>query len=319
MKRLILPLLCCLFSLSSTAQKELILRKNEGNFYLEHKVVPKESFYSIGRLYNVTPRQLAQFNKLDLDRGLNVDQRIRIPLTDTNFTMTGNSGAPVYYRAGLNTTLTRISDAYRNVAVERLRYWNRRTAEEVAEGEKLIIGFLLNSGIPSVTLNHPPVTPVEEEVVTEKPETVEKTPDEPVVAVNNQDPAPEKTANNTDAVSTEEKKAEPAEEGAGFFRQDFELQVASRPAKKNKTVTAGIFKTTSGWENEKYYLLMDEIEPGTIVRLINPTNETVVYAKVLGEMTDIRQNEDLDIRISNAAASKLGISETDKFILRVNY
>ena len=84
MKRLVLPLLCCLFSLSSTAQKELILRKNEGNFYLEHKVVPKESFYSIGRLYNVTPRQLAQFNKLDLDRGLNVDQRIRIPLTDTN-------------------------------------------------------------------------------------------------------------------------------------------------------------------------------------------------------------------------------------------
>ena len=319
MKRLVLPLLCCLFSLSSTAQKELILRKNEGNFYLEHKVVPKESFYSIGRLYNVTPRQLAQFNKLDLDRGLNVDQRIRIPLTDTNFTMTGNSGAPVYYRAGLNTTLTRISDAYRNVAVERLRYWNRRTAEEVAEGEKLIIGFLLNSGIPSVTLNHPPVTPVEEEVVTEKPETVEKTPDEPVVAVNNQNPVPEKTANNTDAVSAEEKKAEPAEEGAGFFRQDFEQQVASRPAKKNKTVTAGIFKTTSGWENEKYYLLMDEIEPGTIVRLINPTNETVVYAKVLGEMTDIRQNEDLDIRISNAAASKLGISETDKFILRVNY
>ena len=319
MKRLVLPLLCCLFSLSSTAQKELILRKNEGNFYLEHKVVPKESFYSIGRLYNVTPRQLAQFNKLDLDRGLNVDQRIRIPLTDTNFTMTGNSGAPVYYRAGLNTTLARISDAYRNVAVERLRYWNRRTAEEVAEGEKLIIGFLLNSGIPSVTLNHPPVTPVEEEVVTEKPETVEKTPDEPVVAVNNQEPAPEKTANNTDAVSTEEKKAESAEEGAGFFRQDFELQVACRPAKKNKTVTAGIFKTTSGWENEKYYLLMDEIEPGTIVRLINPTNETVVYAKVLGEMTDIRQNEDLDIRISNAAASKLGISETDKFILRVNY
>ena len=319
MKRLVLPLLCCLFSLSSTAQKELILRKNEGNFYLEHKVVPKESFYSIGRLYNVTPRQLAQFNKLDLDRGLNVDQRIRIPLTDTNFTMTGNSGAPVYYRAGLNTTLTRISDAYRNVAVERLRYWNRRTAEEVAEGEKLIIGFLLNSGIPSVTLNHPPVTPVEEEVVTEKPETVEKTPNEPVVAVNNQDPAPEKTANNTDAVSTEEKKAEPAEEGAGFFRQDFELKVASRPAKKNKTVTVGIFKTTSGWENEKYYLLMDEIEPGTIVRLINPTNETVVYAKVLGEMTDIRQNKDLDIRISNAAASKLGISETDKFILRVNY
>jgi hypothetical protein len=44
-----------------------------------------------------------------------------------------------------------------------------------------------------------------------------------------------------------------------------------------------------------------------------------VFAKVLGEMTGIRQNQGLEVRISNAAASALNISETDKFIVKVNY
>jgi hypothetical protein len=36
-------------------------------------------------------------------------------------------------------------------------------------------------------------------------------------------------------------------------------------------------------------------------------------------MNGIRQNEGLDIRISNAAAASLGVTETDKFIVKVNY
>ena len=49
------------------------------------------------------------------------------------------------------------------------------------------------------------------------------------------------------------------------------------------------------------------------------TTLRVEYAKVLGEMSGIRQNQGYDVRISNAAASALNVSETDKFIVRVNY
>ena len=59
--------------------------------------------------------------------------------------------------------------------------------------------------------------------------------------------------------------------------------------------------------------------PGTIVRVINPSNNKTVYAKVLGEMSGIRQNEGLNIRISNAAAAALEVTEQDKFIVKVNY
>ena len=68
-------------------------------------------------------------------------------------------------------------------------------------------------------------------------------------------------------------------------------------------------------------MLIDGVPTGTIVKVTNPGNNLSVYAKVLGEMNGIRQNEGYDIRISNAAASTLGVavSDTDKFILKVNY
>lgn len=105
----------------------------------------------------------------------------------------------------------------------------------------------------------------------------------------------------------------------GYFKTQFDLQVKSQPVKNDQTASAGIFKTASGWQDGKFYALMDNVEPGTIVKVINPTNNKAVYAKVLGEMSGIRQNQGYDVRVSNAAASALDISDTDKFIVRINY
>ena len=44
------------------AQNQLIVQSNSKGLYLEHKVAPKENFYSIGRLYNVAPKDIETFN-----------------------------------------------------------------------------------------------------------------------------------------------------------------------------------------------------------------------------------------------------------------
>ena len=108
-------------------------------------------------------------------------------------------------------------------------------------------------------------------------------------------------------------------EGQGYFKNHFEQQSKLSAPTKDETVTASIFKTLSGWEDGKYYLLIDNVQPGTIVGIINPSNNKAIYAKVLGEMSGIRQNQGLDIRISNAGAAALDITEQDKFIVKVNY
>lgn len=56
-----------------------------------------------------------------------------------------------------------------------------------------------------------------------------------------------------------------------------------------------------------------------IVQLTNPDNNKSIYAKVLGEMNGIRQNQGLGIRISNAGAAALGVNDMEKFILKIAY
>ena len=303
--------LVCLNSLF--AQKEdLIVKSSDNRLYLEHKVVPREGFFSVGRLFNVSPKFLASFNKMDINKGLFIDQKIRIPLTDTNFTQQGNSGSPVYYKVGGNEDLGVISDKFRKVSVANLRNWNNLSGDEVKTDTKLIIGFLNSKEIASVTINNrpvlvPPVAKVEEKPlakVEEKKVVKEET--KPI----------EQKIEEKPVVKTEQK---PVMSDQGYFKANFEKQIKTSPATKNETVASSIFKTTSGWEDSKYYLLMDKVAPGTIVKVINPSNNKTVYAKVLGEMSGIQQNQGLSMRISNAAASMLEISEQDKFIVKINY
>jgi hypothetical protein len=126
----------------------------------------------------------------------------------------------------------------------------------------------------------------------------------------------------------ESKKMEPAEikeqvtmnmTGQGYFKSSFDQQVKVSPVSRTETVTSGIFRMVNAKTDTKFYLLADGITPGTVIRIINPDNNKTVYAKVLGEMNGIRQNAGLNIRISDKAASALGIAETEKFIVTINY
>ena len=82
--------------------------------------------------------------------------------------------------------------------------------------------------------------------------------------------------------------------------------------------SAGVFKSTSGWADNKYYCLQSGALPGTIVKITNTGNGKFVFAKVLDNIPDIKQNEGLLIVISNAAADALGATEAN-FTCSVNY
>ena len=90
----LLPVFLCIFSFS----QDLVIKSGSKGLYLEHKVAPKEGLFPIGRMYNVHPRHIANFNGIDFNKGLAIGQQISIPLSDTNFRQTINSGIPVYYK-----------------------------------------------------------------------------------------------------------------------------------------------------------------------------------------------------------------------------
>lgn len=311
-----------IFSLSLTtvaAQKtELLVKKSDKGLYLDHTVKPKESFYALGRRYNIDPKQIASFNSLDYNKGLLIDQKLRIPLTEANFLQEGNKGTPVYYKVGDNESLDKISLNNNTVLKSNIRWWNNLKSDEVKAGTKLIVGFINSPSMASITIAGKPVP---EETIFH---TKEGNNDEALEEVKK----PEEKKPEPGVLTEEVKKPEPAvvkekvmpvTNGEGFFKSHFEQQARLIPPVKTATVTSGIFKTTSGWEDAKYYMLIDSLQPGTIVKVTNPANNKSIFAKVLGQMSGIRQNAGLDIRISNAAASVLEIAEDDKFIVNVNY
>lgn len=311
-------------ALTILAQRgDLVARSSEKGLYMDHKVAAKETYYSLGRLYNLHPKSIAEFNKLEMNMGLKIDQKIRIPLLDTNFTQSGNSGTPVYFIPDDEVSLSVVSRKHNNVSIASLRAWNNLSGEKVKKATRLVIGFVRSKEMKSVTLSGP-VGVDEKEVVKSEPsvsgEDLTKKEEKKIAEA-------EKKGEEKDQKSDSKKEAtpvvietrKPGIEGQGYFKNSFDQQIRSNPVSRDETVTAGIFKTTSGWEDAKYYLLMDNVQPGMIVRIINPATNKAVYAKVLGAMAGIRQNEGYDIRISNAAASALEITEPDKFIVKLNY
>ena len=313
------------FVLCSFSQpKELGVKVGARGLFVEHKVATKENFYSIGREYNVHPKRLAAFNGLDMAKGLSLGQLVNIPLSDTNFVRKTAVGIPVYYQSSAAQTVGAMS-AISKTPSENLRQLNNLSTDNIPAGTKLIIGYLVSEAQSSVAVNE---GAAETKVINEekKHPAVEQ-------AVNNNEPKAS-TAMKIDTVKEDTKSIvkegpkveQPVKQVVqnsisddGYFKAGFVQQMKTYPLSKEETVTSGIFKTTSGWNDAKFYALIDGVESGTIIKVINPNNNKEVYAKVLGQMSGIRQNQGYNLRISNAAASALEITETDKFIVKVKY
>ena len=274
-------------------QFPLRLLKSTKGLYLEHKVSPKQGLYSIGRLYSVQPNNLASYNNLDSKQGLQIDQLIRIPLSDSNFDRKNAEGVPVYLTAATDDVISDLAK-FVGVEVRLLQCWNQYSDTLIKKGSRWIIGFLITSEMTGqqLKLSCKPkdvAVPIEPQA-TQPPQPIQ--PPQPV---------------------------QPSPSSISFFETAFLEQVQKTPTSQDLKVFSSVFKTNSGWSDGKHYVLIDNLVPGTIVKLINPINRQAVYAKVLGEMPRIKQNEGLDIRISDAAAEKLGLTGTERFPLQLIY
>lgn len=340
--------------------------------YLTHTVVAKENWYSIGRLYNISPKEIAPFNSTTMDKPLSIGQSIKIPLT-TNVSYDGTKAAdevfvPLYHTVQDKEWLYRISQSHNKVPVANLEKWNNITNDQVKPGMNLIVGYLKvktgqsalaangTSKIVTVTAEQPvakaepvattpatstppatttppvtttpkettpavvkteepkPTTPVEKPVEKplEKPVTTTPPPTTPTTTPATTAPATTAPVNNNPSAGPISPTGSSASYKGGYFRSQYS------ESGKNSTGNAGIFRSTSGWKDGKYYALMNNVPIGTIVKITFSSTNKSVYAKVLGQLPDMKESVGLAIRLSDAAASELG-AENGKFYVDVKY
>lgn len=310
-----------------------------------HTVLAKETLYSLARKYNIHPRELAEYNNISVQTGLTLGQVIKIPSKKTMAPLTvpppaktetivekkevpktapvvkdeektvaspKNEGSyPIYHKVEKKETLYHISKTYNNVSIADIKKWNKLTGDGLSEGTKLIVGYSKTKNAAAETIEVPESPKMNTGEVAKQKEEVKPAVKEPVVEVVKTIPSAVKEESKPFNITGKDFNG-------GVFKSTYTQQVAGKAAISEEKGTAGTFKSTSGWEDGKYYCLSNIVQAGTIVKVTNAATQKFVYAKVLDLIPDLKQNAGLILRISNSAAQELG-ANAENFECTLNF
>lgn len=311
--------------------------------YINYTIKPGETLSAIAQKYKTTVGDIMRLNGMHADSKLQVGESIKIPSTKGNSSTVKNNAATTSklttaiprtttHVVAKGETLYAISKKY-GVTVQQIKTWNHLTSDYAQAGETLVIGADAATVAKKVTPVVQPEINSQQLQATSQKQRVETTNDVQknidtvkTVATQNVNTAQQENANinaqNTDTKGNTNTVANNIVEGQtmsstysgdGYFMGQFKKG-------SDQKIVSGIsktFKTASGWSDGKYYILANDIEPGTIVKL-TADNGKSVYAKVLWNMGDLKDNAGINFRISNATASALD-ENADSFNLNVAY
>lgn len=291
-----------IYGFAALGQQKLVIKGKGNARYIEHKIGEKESLSSLGRAYGISASQLAKFNGKSPSSQLSKGGMIKIPVKLQDIQLNAQ-GTAVYHVVGKGKNLFKIGQLYNKATVAQLRKINKLSVSTVKNGQEIIVGYLKTNIDPQPAPIVKTATP--EAVVAEKKQ-------EQIQGYHQENEAQVEVEKKTTSTIVEVKKETPVVNqlqapDEGFFTS---LYVKPDAASTQKTVSgeASTFKTISGWTDRKYYILINDIAPGTIVR-ITASNNKSICARVLGSLPVTKGAENLLLRMSNSAASVLDMKD----------
>ncbi|HVI47635.1 MAG TPA: LysM peptidoglycan-binding domain-containing protein [Chitinophaga sp.] len=309
-----------LFGLSAgvvNAQDTLQVQGTSPALYITHTVAKGENFYSLGRAYGISPKEIAAANKITMDQGLQLGHSLHIPLTSANFLQKADaSGKPVYHKVAEKETLYRVSVNYNKVPLDNIRQWNSFQGDGLKKGSYVIVGYLKGNGGAAV----PPPPPVAKE--DPKPAAEEPRPAPPVETVKKEPVHKESEPHqNTESPAPVVAPPPPATSKPAVVNAsaDFEELYEQQTNGGKKVATE---KGPGTWFKSnavgKYYALHNTAPRGTIIKVTNPLNGKAIYAKVLDVIPQMKSNAGLIIKLSDSAMQALGSNE-NRFYCELSY
>lgn len=345
-------------TIGAAAQDALLAQGSAPDLYLVHTVKKGETWYSLGRAYGLSPREIAARNNMQMEQGLALGKQITIPLNSSNFVQSKDASAaeglrPVYHHVGDKETLYRISIRYARVPLDNVRQWNKFTGDGVQKDAMLIVGYVkgTSNSIVQVTpgsqpvvaanTSAPPATPPPATVTTPSPaatvpEQTVTTPapaQEPVATLPAAQETPAPVKQETPAVVKQDTPATVVEEQKqasgtslgrtpaipeGGFEYIFMQQTNNGRDVTTEKGPGTWFRSNAIVGSGKYYALHNTAPRGTILKVTNPLTGKAIYAKVLDAIPQLKANANLIIKLSDAAQDALGIRE-GRFYCELSY
>lgn len=334
-------LLACLVTLVAAAQEKLEVKGKVPSLYVLYVLNGSETLQTVSSQFGFSVKKLSDYNRININTSavLPKGTKINIPLTHDNLLQrqTENS-APVVHVIGKGENIYRISKLYYNVPMSSLREWNHLTKDVVKPGQQLVIGYMVNAKPHTVPETNPVVvkeiSPAIAQPVQQTQETGKKSREKKNAGITV--PVVKKDAPVTSVTLTQEKKAEskepaeptvkedavihsdyiPRDDDEGYFAAAY-AEHEKAQIQQFRSGDASTFKTISGWTDRKFYVLMNDVAPKTLVRITGQGNKSIC-AMVLGPLQETKGASGLLIRISNSAAAALGLVD-QKFTVTVTY
>jgi len=274
LKQFVLSIFIALISFTASASIDSInVEELNGYKNIVHKVVAKETYYSIARKYNVSPQSVIQFNS---NRSLQIGSIIRVPTerpfkesaTNKPQVAGGSKLAVIDYKVGPREYLGLIARKF-NTTIEDLKALNNLTNNTLAIGQIIKVPY---GTAAQEQLAPPPSAPI----------------DTPSADSRNQPTMVDSSRNASDRL-----KLPPARYG---LREVTERGVA-------------IWIADDNLDGTKMLALHQTAPIGTVVKITNPMTGTSTFAKVVGKFTQNESTKDVIIVITKAAADLIGVMD----------
>ena len=263
-----------------------------------HKVVEKETLFSIARTYSVSVDELKQWNNLT-SNSLSLGQElvVRKKSTTGGFVKPPVNTVPaVISKKGVHTveakeTMFSIAKQY-GITVQQLKDWNSLSTNEISIGQVLLVAEPERN-----------VTMAKEPVVVREPVTVNQN---PPVDVKVSAPTPTPVINEP----KETKQVSPKEQV---------ISITESVKDSDEVSESGLAELIEGTDGNRKYLALHRSAPiGTILKIRNEMNGREVFVRVIGKLPDTALTDKLIIKISKSAYDRLGAID-QRFRVQVTY
>jgi LysM repeat protein len=265
-----------------------------GKKIILHKIEAKETYYSLGRRYNISPQSIMEFNK---NAALRPSETIKIP-TQQNFTdkpvsfsspnKTEKPAKQINHKVQPGETLYAIASKY-NMRVDDIKLLNGLKSNDLSIGQTLKVTAneevsltrtveTNNSGKAVIVENKPKV----KEIVTEVP--VSKI----------------KYLDSTDS------------------QRNIEIPKNRYGITEVNDKGLAVWIDDNNLDATKSYALHKTAPVGTIVKITNPMTNRSVFAKVVGRYTENETTKDVIIVITRASADAVGALDK-RFLVNITF
>ncbi len=244
-----------------------------------HKVAPKETMFSISKLYDVSVDDIKVWNNLK-DNSLSTGQQLIIKSKSTLTTQT-NKLPETKSLTGVHTvaakeSLYSVARLY-GITVQQLKEWNGIEGSEVKIGQTLFVTQPMYNKT-EIKTEQDKVTEVKEPVETLKPDV---------------------------------KIIQP--------RKETTITISEKVIGSDEVKEGGLAELIEGTEgNRKYLALHRTAKVGTILKVRNELNNREVFVRVAGPLPNTGVNTNMVIKISKSAYDRLGAID-QRFRVEVTY